>query len=80
MVVWFAHLTGPLGPSIRVKKAFFLGWSDNYSETLLGKISEVFTVEKVDPSNMDGKYLASLVDPDINDVVRGKMLELVRIQ
>ena len=80
MTVWFAYLTSPLGANVRLKKAFFLGWQDKFSESMERKVSEIFNVERVNPENIDGKYITSIIDPDMNDFVRGKSLELVRIQ
>ncbi len=80
MTVWFAYLTSPLGPNIRVKKVFFLGWHDEASEHLLKKVSKVFSVEDISPESIDGKYLTSLIDPDMIDVVEKNSLELVRVQ
>jgi len=80
MTIWFSYLASPLGPSIRIKKAFFLGWHDEASEHLLEKISGIFSVENINSDCVEGKYIISFIDPDMNDIVEKKSLELVRIQ
>ncbi|MCD6323897.1 MAG: hypothetical protein J7L55_02165 [Desulfurococcales archaeon] len=83
MTLWFSYMVGPLGTSIRLRKAFVVGWRDESSSTIRGKVCAIYTLKEVNPSTIDGVYELARMDPDLIDVVEGDekaVVEIVRLE
>jgi hypothetical protein len=76
MVVWFAYMVSPLGPSIRLKKTFHMGVQDEDSIELKRRLCDSFYVQEVNMEDLEGKYEIAKLDPDLTDVVSEGVVEI----
>ncbi len=79
MVVWFAYMVSPLGPSVRLKKAFHMGLQDEDNVELRKKLCNSFQVQEVDLEDLAGRYEVAKLDPDLTDVASGGVVEIYHI-
>lgn len=70
--MWFAFLTSPLGPNLRILKKLVLANVHERSEfeDLKSKVSGVLDLTEVSVEDADMLYLVSSVDPDTADLIR----------
>jgi hypothetical protein len=75
MVVWFAYMVSPLGPSIRLKKMFHIGMQDRESIELR-RLLDSFQVQEVNMKDISGRYEIAKLDPDLTDVASEGIVEV----
>jgi len=71
VVMWFSHLTGPLGPRIRTHCKFILDVvSGHYEGLSLGSFANHFTLECLGSDDVGNLMKLSYIDPDVLDVIK----------
>ncbi len=71
--MWFSHVSSPLGPRVRTNYNFILDVIEDRDLSVINKLSNIFTLRRLDLSIVDDVMKASYVDPDIIDVVKSSV-------
>lgn len=67
-IMWFSHMTGPLGPRVRGQYRFILDYVDRCTQPIEGARSLILTCS--DPDDVEDSIRLSYIDPDAIDVAK----------
>ncbi len=83
MTLWFSYMVSPLGPSLRLRKSFIIGWGDDCTSIIRGKVGSLYLLNNINLSSIDGLYEIAKLDPDIIDTVKDleeALIEIVKVE